>query len=340
MIFSNLSPHHEHRSGLAFSPLLSQFVTPCDNPDKDGLITAALLTLPGTPPALVASVYAPAGEVWRRKVETSLRPLLKQFPSFRLGGDFNCLINPALDSQGLLSDNHWPWIRHSATANPPLLGDTYRLANPTTREFTRYPQGRRTSSSRLDYMFISPAPLEKMSLLNASIHSENRATDHHPSSCTLSVPPIPFHSSTITKRVFRKLNKSEISTFNDALKERSDWCRSFTPLIKNTPLATVQKYASMVIGELSAQYHNTTAPRIKPNFRAVKSIRQAFNDAPPPTHPQFSARMAQLNDAIQQWDDTYNKSKRSKIHRSLTQKKTSRKHSMKRQTQRNIEQPR
>ena len=87
MIFSNLSPHHEHGSGLAFSPLLSQFVTPCNNPDKDGLITAALLTLLGAPPLLVASVYAPAGEIWRRKVETSLRPLLKQFPSFLLGGD-------------------------------------------------------------------------------------------------------------------------------------------------------------------------------------------------------------------------------------------------------------
>ena len=300
VIFSNLSPHHEHGSRLAFSPLLSQFVTPCDNPDKDGLITAALLTLPGEPPLLVASVHAPAGEVWRRKVETSLRPLLKQFPSFLLGGDFNCLIHSALDSQGLLSDNHWPWIRHSATATTALLGDTYRLANPTAREFTRYPQGRRTSSSRLDYIFISPASLEKMSLLDASIHSENRATDHLPSSCTLSVPPTPLHSSTVTKRVFRKLNKSEISTFNDALKEMSDWCQSFTPLIKNTPLAAVQKYTSMVIRELSAQYHNTTAPRIKPDSRAVKFIRQALNDVPPPTHPQFSARMAQLNAAIHQ----------------------------------------
>ena len=197
VIFSNLFPRHEHGSGLAFSPLLSQFVAPCDNPDKAGLITGALLTLPGAPPLLVACVYAPAGKVWRRKMETSLGPLLKQFPSFLWGGDFNCLIHPTLDSRGLLSDNHWPWIRHSATATPSLLGDTYRLANPTTREFTRYPQGHRTSSSRLDYIFISPASLEKMSLLDASIHSENHATDHHSSWCTLSVPPTPFHSTSL-----------------------------------------------------------------------------------------------------------------------------------------------
>ena len=319
VVFSNLSPNHGHGSGLAFSPLLSQFVTPCDNPDKEGLITAPLLTLPGSPPLLVASVYVPPGEVWRRKVETSLRPLLKQFPNFLLGGDFNCLINPAFDSQGLLNDNHSPWIRHSATATPPLLGDTFCLANPTAREYTRYPQGQRTSSSRLDYIVISPTSLGKISLLEASIHSQNRATDHHPSSCSLSVPPTPFHPSTITKRVFRKLNKPEISTFNDALQDMSEWCQSFIPLIKNTPLATVQKYTSMVIEELSAHYHNTTAPRIKPDSRAIKSIRQALNDVPPPTHPQFSTRIAQLNDAIHQRDDTYNKSKRSKIHRCLIQ---------------------
>ena len=304
--FSNLSPHHEHESCLAFSPLLSRFVNSCDNPDKDGLITAALLTLPGSLPLLVASVYAPAGEVWRRKVVASLRPLLKQFPSFLLGGDFNCLINSVLDSQGLLNDNHWPWIRHSATATPPLLRDTFRLANPTAREFTRYPQRHGTSSSRLDYIFISAPSLGRLSVLDASIHSDNRATEHHPSSCTLSLPPAPFHPSTITKRVFRRLIKSEISTFNDALQEMSDWCQSFTPLIKNTPLDTVQKYTSMVIRELNAQYHSTTAPGIQPDSRAVKSIRQALDDVPPPYALQFPARMAKLDDAIHQWDETYN----------------------------------
>ena len=258
VVFSNLSPHHEHGSGLAFSPLLSQFITPCDNPDKDGLISAALLTLPGSPPLLGPSVYAPAGEVWRRKVETSLRPLLKQFPNFLLRGDFNCLINPVLDSQGLLNDNHWPWIRHSATATPPLLGDTFRLANPTAREYTRYPQEHRTSSSRLDYIIMSWTSLGKISLLEASIHSENRSTDHHPPSCTLSVTPSPFHPSTITGRVFRKLNKSEISTFNGALQEMSEWCQSFSPLIKTLPLLRSKNTPPWSFGSSAL---TTTTPR-------------------------------------------------------------------------------
>ena len=42
--------------------------------------------------------------------------------------------------------------------------------------------------------------------------------------------------------------------------------------------------------------------------------------SPPQTHPQFSTSMAQLNNAIQQWDDTYSKCKPSKIHRCLIQK--------------------
>ena len=103
-----------------------------------------------------------------------------------------------------------------------------------------------------------------MSLLDASIHSENRATDHHPSSCTLSVPPTPFHSSTITKRVFRKLNKSEISTFNDALQE----IVRLVPLIYPPHQKYPPWYGQKI--NLSAQYHNTTASRIKPDSRAVK----------------------------------------------------------------------
>ena len=205
MVLSNVSPHHEHGSSLVFSPLLSQFVTPCGNPDKDGLVTAALLTLSGAQPLLVASIYAPAGRTWRHEVETAIRPLLQKYPNFLLGGDFNRLVNPALDGRGLQNDNHWPWIRHSATATPPLLGDTFRLANPTAQEYTRYPFGLRTSSSRIDYIFMSPESLAKFPLLNATIHTNDRATDHHPTPCTLSVPPTPFHPSTVTKRVFRKL---------------------------------------------------------------------------------------------------------------------------------------
>ena len=91
-----------------FSPLLSQFVTPCVSPGKDRLVTATLLNLPGAQLLLVASIYAPAGETWRRKVETAIGQLLQKYPNFLLGGDFNCLVNPTLDGKGLQNDNHRP----------------------------------------------------------------------------------------------------------------------------------------------------------------------------------------------------------------------------------------
>ena len=203
MVLSNVSPHHEHGSGLVFSPLLSQFVTPCVNPDKDGLVIAALLTLLGAQSLLVASIYAPAGETWRKKVETAIRPLLQKYPNVLRGGDFNCPVNPTLDGKGLQNDTLWPWIRRSATANPPLLGDTFRLVNPTAQEYTTYPFGLRSSSSWIDYFLISPSSLAKFPLLNAAIHTNDRSTDHQPSSCRLSVPPTPLHPSTVTKKVFK-----------------------------------------------------------------------------------------------------------------------------------------
>ena len=51
-------------------------------------------------------------------------------------------------------------------------------------------------------------------------------------------------------------------------------------------------------------------------------MRKVLSEVPAPSHPQFSAKMASLNDSITQWDDTYNQTKRSKIHRCLMQKTT------------------
>ena len=88
VVLSNVSPHHEHGTGLVVSPLPNQFVIPCVNPNKERLATAALLTLPGAQPLLVASIYAPGGETWRSKVETAHRLLLQKYPNLLFGGDF------------------------------------------------------------------------------------------------------------------------------------------------------------------------------------------------------------------------------------------------------------
>ena len=58
----------EHRSVLVCLPRLSRFVTPLPRSDTEGLLAAAVLTLPGAPPTLLASVYAPSADVHRSKI--------------------------------------------------------------------------------------------------------------------------------------------------------------------------------------------------------------------------------------------------------------------------------
>ena len=66
----------EHGSILIYSPGLSRFITPVQRLDREGLLVVAILTLPGAPPTLLVSVYAPGRHVHRSRIENLLRPLM------------------------------------------------------------------------------------------------------------------------------------------------------------------------------------------------------------------------------------------------------------------------
>ena len=163
-IVSNISQDKhsrgEHGSVLVCSPLLARFVTPLPRLDTEGLLAAAVLTLPGAPPTLLVSVYARSAGVHRSKIENILRPLMHQYPNHVLGGDTNCIMCPELDGANPQTDNEWPWLRRQVSSDPPRLIDTFRHFHPIERSFSRYPTPYRASSSRLDHILLSPAASE------------------------------------------------------------------------------------------------------------------------------------------------------------------------------------
>ena len=82
----------------------------------------------------------------------------------------------------------------------------------------------------------------------------------------------------------------------------------------------IQKYTDTVIREVRSYYHHITSPRIRPEWKTIKTGRQALNDVPSSTHPHSSAKIAHWNDAIHLWDKVCNPAQRSKVHRCLVQK--------------------
>ena len=211
-IVSNISQDEnsrgEHGSILVCSPRLFCFITPVPRLDTEGLLEAANLTLPGAPPSLLVSVYAPSTDVHRSKIENILRPLMHQYPSHVLGGDTNCIICPELDGANLQTDNEWPWLQRQVTSDPPRLIDTFRHFHPAARSFFQYPCPYRASSSRLDHILISPAAAEFFAPSSATIQTDNKTSDHHPVRYTSQVPPHPFSATPTTKRkVFRNLTE-------------------------------------------------------------------------------------------------------------------------------------
>ena len=181
----------KHGSVLVCSPRLARFLTPHPRLDTEGLLAAAVLTLPGAPPTLLVSVYAPSADDHRSKIENILRPLMHQYPNHVLGGDTNCIMCPELDRANLQTDNEWPWLCRQVTSDPPRLIDTFRHFHPTERSFSRYPTPYRASSSRLDHIVLSPAASEFFAPTSATIQTDDKRQTTTQSRTPLKSPPTP-----------------------------------------------------------------------------------------------------------------------------------------------------
>ena len=260
-IVSNISQDRNSRGEHGSVLVCSRLITPLPRPDTEGLLAAAILTLPAAPPTLLVSVYAPSTDVHRSKIENILRPLMHQYPNHVLGGDTNCIMCPELDRANLQTDNEWPWLRRQVTSDSPCLIDTFRHFHPTARSFSRYPSPCRASSSRLDHICISPAASEFFAPPSATIQTDDETSDDHPVTYTSQDPPRPFSETPTTKRkVFRKQTERERSEHHDSLAPLAQWCESTLPHFECFSSADIEHFTDVVLEEVASSYHTITTP--------------------------------------------------------------------------------
>ena len=291
-IVSNISQDKhsrgEHGSVLVCSPRLAHFVTPLPRLDTEGLLAAAVLTLPGAPPTLLVSVYAPSADVHRSKIENILRPLMHQYPNHVLGRDTNCIMCPELNGANLQMDNEWPWLRKQVTSDPPRLIDTFRHFHPTERSFSRHPTLYRAGSSRLDHILLSPAASEFFAPTSATIQTDDKTSDHHPVTYTSQVPPHPFSETPTTKRnVFRKLTERERSKHHNSLAPLARWCESTLLRFESLSSADIELFTDVVLEEVATSYHNITTPSHPISSALVEKMKASLQTLPPPQPSQL-----------------------------------------------------
>ena len=131
-----------------------------------------------------------------------------------VGGDFNCVIDPALDQHGLSDPHRWPWLSSEVTYVPARLVHRFHSHHPSPQEYTRYKCGRWNSDSRLDYIFAFPTAVAKFLVLDASILTDYTYSYHHPVSATFQCPaPIPLAKPPPTPFVYQNLNEKGKSTY-------------------------------------------------------------------------------------------------------------------------------
>ena len=167
------------------------------NSDNDGVMCSVERTLPGGPPTLLTSLYSPPPAITRRPlIEINLSRLLSRYPYHVVGGDFNCIRNPHLDSLHADS-NPWAWVTAKTSGSNPSWIDTHRHMHSTALGWTRP-----ASKNRLDYIFVSRSLFHDQKIADASILYGDCSTDHHPVTAQLHSPLIPTRSPPAPRKRF------------------------------------------------------------------------------------------------------------------------------------------
>ena len=264
----NISCTTRRGTSLIFSPRIAPLASELIK-DPRGLITTALLRLPGNAPILVICIYAPPqDEEARDYIVQLIFPLLANFPQHILLGDFNALVNHALDSDGVTSPSTWPWLSNSLsfTHHSPQLLDSFRVRHPHQREFTRFPSALHANQTRIDLILLSPLLNSPFRLLSASMDSNNKFSDHHPVSTIISTPPLPTTTPpTRPTSVFRKLTKEETRLFCNSISDLDKWVKHALPLFDSLSTSKIIAITDNIIDKIAKAYHRITKlPNHKP----------------------------------------------------------------------------
>ena len=200
------------------SDRIAPFCTPKEHVDREGLMTLLLLSLPGSPPTLLISLYCPPHDTRLRQIiSEALDILLPKYPSHIIGGDFNASINFSLDTDNIVTSNAWAWLSNKVNRQPPALHDTFRDKHPHLRKFSRYWSTNHQNQARLDYIFASPQFTTTHPILDADINTSN----FFPTTTPHSLPDVPLsyrhlhfsHNRHLSFGVSRKMKYTSLNTF-------------------------------------------------------------------------------------------------------------------------------
>ena len=282
-------------------------------------MTLLLLSLPGSPPTLLMSLYCPPHNTRLRQVISEARDvLLPKYPSHIIGGDFNTSIKFSLDTENITLSNAWPWLSNKVNKQPPALHDTFRDKHPHLKNFSRYWSTKYQNQARLDYIFASPQFTSTQPILDADIETSNFFSDHHPGFITCSAPVIPSPATQSRPApIFRRLNQDEIHHFEQFLSPPNKWRKAIQPSIEHIFQDEVFSLTTFITSEISMAHHHITRIPVHRITKEEKKFSKLARSIPSPDNLNFAKSMRELETLVSEWSADIEKTQRNKLHRAL-----------------------
>ena len=282
-------------------------------------MTLLLLSLPGSPPTLLISLYCPPHDTCLREIiSEALDVLLPKYPSHIIGGDFNTSINFSLDTKNITSSNAWPWLSNKVNKQPPALHDTFRDKHPHVKKFSRYWSTNHQNQARLDYIFASPQFTSTHPILDADIETSNFFSGHHPAFITCSAPVIPsLATQSQPAPIFRRLSQDEIHQFEHFLSPLNKWLKAIQPSIEHLSQDEVFSLTTFITSDISMAYHHITRILVNRTTKEEKKFSKLARFIPSPDHPNFAKSVRELEKLVSEWSADIQKTHRNKLHRAL-----------------------
>ena len=309
----------EKGSVIIVREFLVSLVTEIPTPSNQFNISAIDIRLPHIPTIRIINVYGSRLQREQPAIQQNIQDIIADQSCFMLLGDFNCCITQQ-DYTLMQHPPQWQWVTEQVLTHKWV--DLTRTQYPHTQIYTRYPNTRTLSSSRLDYIFLSPRIYHNLPQIFHHIDTSNKSSDHYPLSLTFHIPPLLPPSTLINPLLsLRTLTNSDIPKLHVLLEPLTLYTTSLDPRQLSISQKILHTNNILHTAAILTRHLLQQRPHILQPSTAEKQLREAHDQWQYASPLEQPSKYQQFLDLLENHHTTHQEKLKRRAWASLAQRK-------------------